>query len=770
MRVARRVEVEGIVQGVGFRPFINRLAAELGLAGEVANRTGGVTVVVEGDADAAEAFVDRLPREAPPIAEIRRIETTAVAPRGLEGFEIGLSRADGAGAIHLPPDIATCPDCARETADPTDRRFGYAFTNCTNCGPRFTIVRSLPYDRTRTTMDAFPLCPACHAEYTEIRDRRYHAEPVACPLCGPRLAFARAEGPADASEDALLRARAALAAGEIVAVKGLGGFHLACDAAHEAAVLRLRARKRREAKPLAVLFRDLEAARACCVVDPEAERLLTGPRAPIVLCPKREAGTIAHAVAPDSGCLGALLPYTPLHRLLFEDAPYAALVLTSGNLAEEPLCTANEEARTRLGGVADAFLLHDREIAAACDDSVARSTALGPVLLRRSRGWVPGAIRTPFALGRILAVGGHLKNTFCLTRGMDAYPSQHVGDLDDLRTLAFFEAQVERLGRLVEVEPEALACDLHPDYITTEWARERSERLGLPLVAVQHHHAHIAAVLAEHGSTEPVVGIACDGTGYGADGTVWGCELLLADLEGFERLAHLREAPLPGGEAAVREPWRMALAWCEAAGETAPFARLPHLAHRARDWEILRAAVRGGLAPVRASSAGRLFDAVSALLGIAGDRSEYEGQAAMRLETAAVACPLELPPLTLAGDGPPWALDPRPLVRALLDLRERGVAREELADAFHRAFAGGLVEAAHRLCEERGVRTVALSGGTFQNERVLVECVRGLERRGLAALWPRQMPPNDGGLALGQAVVAARRLAAGLDRTIGGRG
>jgi len=844
-RIACRVEVEGVVQGVGFRPFVHRLATRLGLAGEVLNHTGGVTAIVEGREDGVAEFLERLRTEHPPAAVIDRAVHYPEPLAGRTEFVILASAPTGEGAINLPPDLATCAECLVEMRDPSDRRHLHPFINCTNCGPRFTIVRAVPYDRPRTSMSAFQMCPTCRHEYGDIADRRYHAQPVACHDCGPSLTLVVDGHELARGHEAITRVRALLADRRIVAVKGIGGFHLACDASSELAVTELRRRKRREEKPFAVMFRDLQAVARHCVLSDEAARHLVSARAPIVLLDKAPAHGLAPSVAPDSATFGAILPYAPLQHLLFDGAPYEALVMTSGNLSEEPICTGNTEAMERLSGVADAFLVHDRDIVTGCDDSVLRSTGRGVILLRRSRGYMPAPTRLRKVERSILAVGGHTRNTFCVTRGWDAYVSQHIGDLDDADVLAFYERQVEHFLRFLEVRPSALARDLHPGYLSSAWAEQRAAEDGLRVVTVQHHHAHIASVLSEHAEPGPVLGVACDGTGLAADGTVWGCELLVADERSFERVGHLLEVPLPGGEAAVREPWRMALAWAELAlGGEDPLPRLPHLAPHASRWEVLRCAMRAGLNCPRASSAGRLFDAVSAMLGIC-EVNAYEGQAPMRLEAAArdggpelewdvapipigtgvpagdaltpapfagaqdrlsrreresgsavcpdtaheqphprsLAVPVTTPsPLAERGNGPEpvegpggevglgggWPagnektperdmliLDPRPAIRRILELVSRGVSVGELAGAFHGGFCTALAQAAAALCERQGLRTVALSGGTFQNARVLCGTADRLEESGLRVLYPRAVPPGDGGLALGQAVVAA---------------
>lgn len=760
-----RVTVAGIVQGVGFRPFVNRLARVWGLAGTVSNFPGGVTIEIEGSPAAVDGFLAGLRGDAPPIAVIDSIQVEELETVGQTEFVIAPSSETGAGPILVSPDVAICADCVRELHDPSDRRYRHPFINCTNCGPRFTIVRRVPYDRRYTAMAAFPMCPQCEREYHDIDDRRYHAQPVACPRCGPTLTLV-CPGYADQSgDDALRAAQRLLAAGGILAVKGLGGFHLACDARNQEAVQTLRERKRREQKPLAVMVADLDTASRLAEVSPEAAELLTSARAPIVLAPKLRPEPLAPGVAPDSPDYGLLLAYTPLHRLLLTDAPYDALVMTSGNLSDEPLCTDNDEARERLESIADAWLLHDRQIVVGCDDSVLRTSPRGPIVIRRARGYVPFPVRLGRQLRTILAVGAHLKNTFCITSGANAFLSPHVGDLEDAATLAYFERCVAHMESILQVTPQALACDLHPDYLATRYARDLARERGLPLIATQHHHAHIAACLADNGCDDPVVGLACDGTGLGDDGTVWGCEVLVCDRASYRRVGHLREIPLPGGDLAVRQPWRAAVAHLWAGGSAADLDWL-----RARigsrvgeeEWEGVLAMLERGVNSPLVSSAGRLFDAVAALLDL-HLRGAYEGQAAMSLEATAArwqgAEPLAQPEDVLVIDTAALLLlDPRPLLEQVMAQVRTGHDAAHIAASFHRAFSAMLARAAEVVAVREGLSHVALSGGTFQNRILLQQVCELLEARGLRPLIHRSVPPNDGGLALGQAVIADAQL------------
>jgi hydrogenase maturation protein HypF len=755
----RRIRVRGLVQGVGFRPFVYRLAADHRLTGWVRNTGAGVEIEAEGHPGDLDAFARGLCSDAPPLARLEGCEVRAIAARGDRAFRIRPSRTAAGTPLPVSPDVAPCAECLAELWDPAARRHRYPFTNCTRCGPRFTLIEALPYDRARTTMRAFPLCGACRAEYEHPADRRFHAEPIACPACGPRLELHGASG---ALGDEALRAGAVLLReGGILALRGLGGFQLACDASREETVARLRERKHREAKPLAVMVPDLAAARALCHLSAGEEAVLTGPRAPIVLLRRREppgpgAPGVAEAVAPGLDTLGIMLPSTPLHHLLLREHG-GPLVMTSGNRSEEPIAAANEEALSRLAGIADAFLVHDREISSRYDDSVVRVEGGEEMVLRRARGYAPEPLRLPRAAQvPILAAGPQLKSTFCLVRGDRAFVSQHLGDLDDALTLAHYHHTLELYRRLFRVEPEVVACDLHPDYASSRFARSLK---GVARVAVQHHHAHVVSCLAEHGFTGSAIGVAFDGSGYGSDGAVWGGELLVAGWRGYRRAAHLAYLPLPGGDAAAREPWRMALAaLAHAYGEEAREVAAMLLARVApeRRRPVLEMALRGVHAPPT-SSMGRLFDAVAALAGIR-DVNRYEGEAAVELEVRVgdadgAAYPL---PLVEADDCAVW--DPAPLIRAVVDDVRRGAEVRAIASRFHRALAAAVVEGCVRVRETDGVGTVALSGGCFQN-RCLARLAReGLERAGFRVLVHRRVPPNDGGVSLGQAAVALATL------------
>ncbi|MFF0371901.1 carbamoyltransferase HypF [Micromonospora sp. NPDC005087] len=744
------VRVEGIVQGVGFRPFVHALATEYDLAGFVGNDTAGVFVEVEGDGERLAAFVADLSRRAPTLAEVERLTTEPVPPTGRPGFAI-VSSVTGAGRDALiSPDTATCPDCLAELADPADRRHGYPFTNCTNCGPRFTIVEDVPYDRRTTTMAGFPLCVECTVEYADPANRRFHAEPVCCPACGPALRFVTADG-APVPGDPLNTAVRWLRDGRIVAVKGLGGYHLATRADDDRVVTALRARKHREEKPFAVMAADLPTARTLVDVAPAAEAVLTSARRPVVLLPRRADAPVAGSVAPGNRELGVLLSYTPLHQLLLGRLGMP-IVLTSGNVSDEPIAHRDDDARRRLAPIADGFLVHDRRIHVRTDDSVVRVFRGRELPVRRSRGYVPAPITLPWRFDRpVLACGAELKNTFCVAKGRRAFVSHHIGDLENYETLRAFTDGIAHFTRLFDVRPAVVAHDLHPEYLSTKYALRRDD---VELLGVQHHHAHIASCLADNGDPGPVIGVAFDGLGYGPDGTLWGGELFVADLTGFERVGHLGALPMPGGAAAVREPWRMAAAYLdEIYGDAVP--ELPVLRRHERQWPAVVALARTGTNSPRTSSAGRLFDAVSALLGL-HDRVTYEGQAAIALEQRAHrdergGYPVE------AGGPVPLLEAGRGLVRCVVDDLLAGVDPGRIAARFHHGLADAVVRSAGAVRENTGLTTVALSGGVFQNVLLLDLVVSGLERDGFRVLVHSRVPPNDGGISLGQAVLAAAR-------------
>ncbi|MDZ5442360.1 carbamoyltransferase HypF [Micromonospora sp. 4G57] len=744
------VRVEGIVQGVGFRPFVHALATEYDLAGFVGNDTAGVFVEVEGDGERLAAFLADLSRRAPALAQVERLTTAAVPPNGQPGFAIVTSVTGAGREALISPDTATCPDCLGELSDPRDRRHGYPFTNCTNCGPRFTIVEDVPYDRRTTTMAGFALCADCAAEYADPGNRRFHAEPVCCPVCGPALRLVGADG-APVSGDPLANAVRWLRNGRIVAVKGLGGYHLAARADDERIVSTLRSRKHREEKPFALMAADLQAARTLVDVPPAAVPVLTGSRRPVVLLPRLPDAPVAASVAPGNRDLGVMLPYTPLHHLLLGRLGMP-IVLTSGNVSDEPIAHRDDDARQRLAGIADGFLTHGRRIQVRTDDSVVRVFRGRELPVRRSRGYVPAPVTLPWRFDRpVLACGAELKNTFCVAKGRRAFVSHHIGDLENFETLRAFTDGISHFTRLFDVRPQVVAHDLHPEYLSTKYALQRAD---VKLVGVQHHHAHIASCLADNGDPGPVIGVAFDGLGFGTDGTLWGGELLVADLAGFERVGHLAAVPMPGGIAAVREPWRMAAAYLdEIYGDAMP--DLVVARRHERRWRAAVALARRGTNSPRTSSVGRLFDAVSAILGL-HDRVTYEGQAAIALEQR--ADPDERGGYRVEAAAPVPLQDVgRALVRCVVDDLLAKVDPGRIAARFHHGLADAVVRAAGAVRESRGLATVALSGGVFQNVLLLDRVVSGLEQDGFRVLVHSRVPPNDGGISLGQAVVAAAR-------------
>lgn len=727
-----RVTVSGVVQGVGFRPFVWGLATSLGLHGWVRNDTAGVVTEVEGPPAALDAFLVALRAEPPPLARVDQVGVARLVPVGGHDFAVLASDLAGQHLALVSPDTASCQACLDEVDDPAGRRYGYPFGSCTHCGPRYTIVREVPYDRSRTSMAGFPMCADCRREYDDPADRRFHAQPVCCPVCGPQLSMSVAD------------AAAVLRSGQVLAVKGLGGYHLAVLATDERAVAALRARKHREDRPFALMVRHLAMARELAEVGAQEERLLLSRERPIVLLARRgEVASVASSVAPGQRTLGVMLPYTPLHHLLLAEVD-APLVLTSGNRSDEPIAHLDDDARARLGGVADAFLTHDRPIVTRVDDSVVKVVGDRVVPIRRSRGYVPGSVRLPLPLRRpVLACGAHLKSTFALGRGELAFVSQHVGDLDDWTTYQAYEQGIAHLQRLLAITPQVVAHDLHPDYASTRYAQALD---GVELLAVQHHHAHVASCLADNGCDEPVLGVAFDGTGLGSDGTLWGGEVLRADLRSFERLGHLRPVPLPGGEQAVREPWRMAVAYLrEAYGDDLP--DLPLL--RRPTARAVAGLAASGLAPTT-SSIGRLFDAVAAVLGVRATVS-YEGQAAIELEQIADPAGAQAYPLPLDG----VVIDGARLVRLVTEDLLAGAAPAAVSARFHLTLALTVAE----LCDavRDGLSTVALSGGVWQNSLLLARTLDALQARGFRVLTHRQVPCNDGGISLGQLAVAGAR-------------
>ncbi|MBP6471574.1 MAG: carbamoyltransferase HypF [Chloroflexi bacterium] len=785
----KRIHINGIVQGVGFRPFVFGLADRYELAGWVRNTSAGVDIEVDGAPDALAHFVAALTAEAPPLAQIDDLTAVDVPANGFVGFKIVASTAVPHAFQPISPDVCVCDDCLRELFDPADRRSLYPFINCTNCGPRFTIIKDIPYDRPLTTMAPFAMCPDCRREYENPLDRRFHAQPVACPACGPQVWLERGVGSAEwgVAEDSALptpyspleMAQRLLAEGKILAIKGLGGFHLACDALNETAVSTLRARKLRRDKPFALMMPDLETVEQYCYVNESERSLLLSRERPIVLLRRRPDSPIARACAPGQEHLGVMLPYTPLHYLLFHHSalrtPHSKiLVMTSGNLSEEPIAYRNDEARERLAALADAFLMHNRDIHVRCDDSVMRivdwrlaineeianrqSTIVNRQLpIRRSRGYAPFPVKLPWTVPPILAAGAELKNTFCLTNGRYAFLSHHIGDLENYETLQSFEQGVAHFETLFRVQPEIIAYDKHPNYLATRYALERAAREGLTAVPVQHHHAHIAACLAENGhpGDRPVIGVSFDGTGYGDDGAIWGGEFFIADYAGYERPYHLVYTPLPGGDLAVREPWRLALAWlrhvnAEWGVGSAEFDSALPTPHSAL--QIVWQQMEKGINAPPTSSMGRLFDAVAALMGVR-QTVNYEAQAAIELE--ALADPAETGVYPFALVAAQSVVDPGPMVTAVLDDLRRKTPIPTMAARFHNGVAQMTLDVCRDLRTRYNLSEVALSGGVWQNVTLLTRTVPRLQADGFTVYLHSKVPPNDGGLALGQTAVAA---------------
>jgi hydrogenase maturation protein HypF len=758
MAVLRKaIDVTGIVQGVGFRPFVFRLANACGLAGFIANTPAGVSIEVEGLSVSVEQFLDRLPKEIPPLAKITSLGLRDAEPQGSEGFRIVSSPLGEPPRALISPDVAVCEDCLREMGNPRDRRFRYPFINCTNCGPRFTIIRDIPYDRSRTSMATFRMCAACQAEYDDPTNRRFHAQPNACWDCGPQVQLLSASGEQMDVAEPIRETARLLQEGKVVAAKGLGGFHLACDAKNEAAVNLLRERKHRVEKPFAIMVRRVEEVERFCALDELSKKQLLSRQRPIVLLPRKPEAGVARGVAPRNRFLGLFLPYTPLHHLLFSSGRFEALVMTSGNVSEEPIAIANAEALERLRNIADAFLVHDRDILRRCDDSVVRIAAGEPQMLRRSRGFVP----VPVALEResepILAAGGELKNAICVVRGSEAFLSQHMGDLENLESYGFFAEAMEHFQRILEVRPKVIAHDLHPNYFSTKWAIERE---GTEHIPIQHHHAHVAACMAENHLDGKVIGIALDDTGYGTDGAIWGGEILLADHASLERAAHLEYVPLPGGAAAIHEPWRVAVSYLvKHYGSDVNALKLPFLNEiDPRKLRVILMMVQRKVHSPRTSSCGRLFDAVAALVGLRA-KVNYEAQAAIELEMAAHdsmdegAYPFDVIP---ANSG--WQIGTRSLFDWLIADMGKGASVPDMSRRFHNGLVAVLVELAERIREKHELSRVCLSGGCFQNVLLFESLLAALRKQKFAVYFHSQVPPGDGGISLGQALVAAHLL------------
>lgn len=755
-----RIHITGIVQGVGFRPFVYNLATRFDLKGWVRNTSAGVDIEVDGEKDVLDAFVKALRDGAPPLSHIDDLTASFQAASGFRSFDIVHSEAIDSAFQPISPDVAVCDDCLRELFDPSDRRYRYPFINCTNCGPRFTIIKDIPYDRPKTTMAPFAMCPDCEREYTDPSNRRFHAQPVACPVCGPkvRLKFKNAEGSNQIEDDeGIQETRKLLAQGKIVAVKGLGGFHLACDATNAEAVTELRRRKLRVDKPFALMMPNLATIDQHCFVNDAERELLQSTAKPIVLLRRKPGSSIAREIAPGQDFIGVMLPYTPLHFLLLEEADGfpQALVMTSGNLSEEPIATDNDEALQSLSSLADAFLMHNRDIHIRCDDSVVRVFEKKVYPIRRSRGYAPFPVKLPWDVPPLLAAGSELKNTFCITNKNYAFLSHHIGDMENYETLKSFEQGVEHFERLFRVKPEAIAYDLHPNYLSTRYALERAEHENLPALSVQHHHAHIAACMAEHGldGSQPVIGLSFDGTGYGEDGAIWGGEFLIADYTSYQRPFHLQYFPLPGGDASIKRPARTALAllWSLGLGWDERLAPVMEYSEEGR--ATLHVQLERKINTPVTSSMGRLFDAAAALTGIR-QSVNYEGQAAIEFEALADPDEVGEYPFTLEQDWVEVRSGFESLIKDVLD----GVPVARISARFHNGLAEVCRAAVNQMSQTAGIRSVALSGGVWQNLTLLGRTLSLLRADAFQVYLHQQVPTNDGGLSLGQAVIAASRL------------
>jgi hydrogenase maturation protein HypF len=768
------ISVRGIVQGVGFRPFVYGLAVKHNLKGWVYNTSEDVKIEVEGKAEAIKQFERELETKAPPLARIENITIEYHPPLGYKNFEIRQSQAQAGKYQLISPDVATCQACHGELLNPEDRRYRYPFTNCTNCGPRFTIIEDMPYDRPQTTMRYFQMCPQCQVEYDNPRDRRFHAQPNACPKCGPHVQLVDNQGNLVNTSDPIAAASQLLKEGKIVAVKGLGGFLLACDATNDTVVKTLRQRKKRSSKPFAVMVTTIDEAKRHCYVSPEEEKLLTSSQSPIVLMRWREDSSVSREVAPNLRFLGIMLPYTPLHHILLRDTG-RPLVMTSGNLSEEPIARDNDEALKRLSGIADYFLIHNRDIYSRYDDSVAMVERGTSQLIRRARSYAPYPIRLSFEARQVLGCGAEEKNTFCLTKDNYAFLSQHIGDMENMETLEHFDNTISLYKRLFHIEPEIIAHDLHPDYLATKYARELGES-GIKLIPVQHHHAHIASCLADNGLESPVIGVAFDGTGMGADGNIWGGEFLVADYRNFRRVGHLEYLPLPGGAAAIKRPYRTAIGYIlTLLGENALNAVIASEAKQSQlpfigqvtegEIEVIKRQIERKINSPLSSSMGRLFDAISALLGIRGE-IDYEGQAAVELEMAALSSVIareldeaishaqESYPYHIVEDEGIRIVHLKDLLSAVIEDLHQGVSKGRISAKFHNTVAQMINEMCHLIADETGISQIALSGGVFQNRLLLRKAVSLLESSGFQVFTHRQVPCNDGGISLGQAVIA----------------
>ena len=750
-----RYQFSGIVQGVGFRPFIYRLAVSNGLVGYVRNSTQGVIAEVEGPQEAIDGFISQVRTQTPPLAEIYEITSFEVDPEGDQAFRIIESASSGRSDVQISPDIATCDECLTELFDPVDRRHNYPFINCTNCGPRLTIIRDIPYDRERTSMSVFPLCAQCRLEYEDPANRRFHAEPNACPVCGPRLTLLDGQGKKINTKDALTETITRIKAGSILAIKGLGGFHLCVDATNNEAVHELRSRKYREEKPLAIMVRDITHARTIAYVSDQEMQLLLSPSRPIVLLSARRDSPVSHLVAPGMSTLGIMLPYTPLHHLLLK-SDFTALVMTSANQTDEPICIENAEAVSRLSGIADGFLVHNREILVRCDDSVAMVARNRPYPLRRSRGYAPRPVLLKEPLPEVMALGPHLKATICILKGGFAYLSPHIGDLETPLARDFLHETVTRMQHITQCRPGVVACDLHPGYYSTRVASQLGAEV---VIKTQHHHAHVVSCMADNRITGRVIGLSMDGTGYGEDGCIWGGEFLIADEAVYERAGHLKYLPLLGGEAAIKQPWRFGVSLLKAAyrDQWADVASLLGLVPQGYSYESLERILETGINSPLTSSLGRVFDGVASILNLKRSVS-FEGQAAMDLEAAARPDFGDILPYHIVQEGETSVLDIIPAIRSLVESSLAGMDPAGLASSFHATLIASFMDMADLLRDRTGIDRVVLTGGCFQNRILLEGCTHELEKAGFEVFTHRRVPTNDGGVALGQAVIAGTRM------------
>jgi len=753
---ARKVDITGIVQGVGFRPFIYQLARRYALNGRVANTASGVTIHAEGDPAKIEGFIADISAKAPPLAQITNISSRSVPSENFTGFTIAKSETGAVRSTLISPDISICPDCLAELFDSNDRRYLYPFINCTNCGPRYTIIDDIPYDRPNTSMKHFKMCAACQAEYDDPENRRFHAQPNACPVCGPQVRLFDSEKAEKPASDPIAETVRLLRRGGIVAIKGLGGYHLAVDAENHEAVRALRQRKHRAEKPFALMSLDFDAIRQYAQVSPDEEGMLTSPQRPIVFLKKQAHQFISAAVSPENRYFGVMLPYTPLHYLLLSHG-FTALVMTSANLSEEPIAIDNNEAFDRLSHIADYFLMHNRDIYLRSDDSIMRHTAGAARFIRRSRGYVPTPVFLNNSVPPILACGAELKNTVCLTKANQAFLSQHIGDLENIKAFDFFKKTISHMKRILDIDPEIIAYDMHPGYLSTQYALEQTHAT---LVPVQHHHAHIVSCMAEHGIEGPVIGLSFDGTGYGTDGRIWGGEVLIADLANFQRPLHLAYVPMPGGAAAIKEPWRMAVSYLfDTFGEDFNNLDLPVFKTQpANKIRLIKEMIVKRINSPETSSLGRLFDGVAAILGLR-DAVSFEGQAAMALEMLAheeinYLSAHDLYGYDLAANHV-CEISVRPIISGVVKDLKKGVPPGEISTRFHLSLMRMYTDLCDRMRIETGLNRVALSGGVFQNALLLQGLIQGLERKGFQVFTQRRLPANDGGIALGQAVVAA---------------